>query len=210
MNCDEVYGCYSGMAQWAGSWLRECNWLVMTHLRLGTVIHDQIKDNGGLYVYPALPSSAWGKWDTWDAEGDQLFLFQVTEGEMAQLSLRTVQERAKRENFTGWTWVSYFFLLAPECLPAGGSSLRYYREMKPGKKTMYCFSPPRPINFVINKSDSYRTACHSCLWKQGFISRLFIKIGHTVVLRVSTVLLSGNGCHRTVMYPLPTSYLLRP
>lgn len=102
-----------------------------------------------------------------------------------------------------------FFLLAPECLPAGGSSLRYYRERKPGKKTMYCFSP-RPINFVINKSDSYRTACHRCLWKQGFISRFFIKTGCTVVLRASTALLSGNGCHRTHTHPSPNGYLLRP
>lgn len=40
---------------------------------------------------------------TWGIGGDQLFLFQVTEGEMARLSCRAVKEweKTERENFTG-------------------------------------------------------------------------------------------------------------
>lgn len=89
--------------------------------------------------------------------------------------------------------MSYLFLLATECLPAGDSSLRYYREMKPGKKNMYCFSP-HPINFVINKSDSYRTACNSCLSRNKVLLAAFL-LKYTVVLWVNIMLLSQNGCH---------------
>ena len=93
--------------------------------------------------------------------------------------------------------MSYLFLLATECLPAGDSSLRYYREMKPGKKNMYCFSP-HPINFVINKSDSYRTACHSCLSRNKILLAAFL-LKCTVVLWVNIILLSQNGCHKEHM-----------
>ena len=93
--------------------------------------------------------------------------------------------------------MSYLFLLATECLPAGDSSLRYYREMKPGKKNMYCFSP-HPINFVINKSDSYRTACHSCLSRNRILLAAFL-LKCTVVLWVNIILLSQNGCHKEHM-----------
>lgn len=71
---------------------------------------------------------------------------------------------------------------------------------------MYCFSP-HSINFDINKSDPHRTACHNCLWKHGFTSRIFIKIVYTGVLRADTVLLSGDGRHRQPALLLAASNL---
>lgn len=67
----------------------------------------------------------------------------------------------KRENFIGWISVLYLFFLVIECLLVGDLLLRYYREMKLGKKNMYCFFFYF-INFVINKLDFYRRVCYSC------------------------------------------------
>lgn len=172
----------------------------MTQPRLGTFVHDQIKDNRDFVCIQLFPQQHEAN-ETHGASGETNSFFSKLQKEKWQAWVAELLKKGRRKNFTGWTWVSYLFLLATECLPAGGPSLRYYREMKPGKKAMYCFSP-HPINFVINKSDSYRTLCHSCLWKQGFISRIFIKIGCTVVLRADIVLSSGNGCHRHHMHLL--------
>lgn len=98
--------------------------------------------------------------------------------------------------------MSYLFLLATECLlPAGDSSLRYYRETKPGKENMSCFSP-HPINFVTNKSDAYRTAVsRSKILLAGFLLKC------AVVLRVNIILLSQNVCCGGYMWSSLTPYL---
>lgn len=101
----------------------------------------------GLYLYPTLHPPAWGKEETHEELGRQTVYFTSSRKKTVSLSCRIAKKwEKKRENFTGWT-------LATECLTAGDVSLRYYREIEPGKKNKYCFSP-HPINFVINKSDS--------------------------------------------------------
>jgi hypothetical protein len=112
-------------------------------------------------VHPALHLSAGDKRDTWGSGGDKLFLFHI-QGEFQGWDADLLRNGKKKRELHRVNLVSYLLLLATECLPAGDSSLRNYREMKPGKKTVSFFSP-HPINFVINKSDSYRTACHICL-----------------------------------------------
>lgn len=124
------------------------------------LIRDQIKDNRNFICVQfftdqhEIKKSLIGRW--WD----KLFLWHVGESRLhAWVAFLLRNKRREKENFTGRTLVvSYLFLLAPECLPAGGSSVRYYRETKPDPKNMYRLCP-HPINFVINKWDSYRTAC---------------------------------------------------
>lgn len=154
----------------------------MTQLRLGTVIHDQIKDNGDFMCTQLFPHQHEAN-ETHGVPRETNCFFSKLQKEKRHAWVLGLFWSGRRERASqAEPGHLIFFLLAPECWSAGGTSLRYYRELKPGKKTMYCFSPG-PINFVINKSDSYRTACQSCLWKQGFISRIFIKIGYMVVFK---------------------------
>lgn len=139
---------------------RECNWVLVTQASLGRLIHDKIKDNRDFICTQLCTHQHETVKIPMGRRGGKVFY--NWEKENCRSELQNWEGMGeKRENFTGWTSVLYLFLLATECLPAGDSSPRYYREVKPGKKNMYCFSP-HPINFVINKSDSYRRACYSC------------------------------------------------
>lgn len=140
---------------------RGCDWVLVTQVRPARFIRDQIKDNRDfLCIQLCIDQHETerppiGRW------GGKLFLLQVGEGELqacvAELLRNGRKERTSQGN------LGVVFIPLGYRMPASRRLIiRYYREMKPGKKNLHCFSP-HPINFVINKSDSYRTACHSCL-----------------------------------------------